>query len=1261
MSKRRGAHDRKRLDPEDVLAGRVKVGAAELLDLIHHVNPTGRELGAREAEVRYAQKARLQSLLVRRFGPELEVVLDPASEGTVSIVHARHGRDGCHAVVDALDEDARAWVRLQLDLGPPSSEAPSHLPTRPAPPPDGDRSPSSADASPESLVGRADDALAAYDYERARAYLVRALAASDGAARPAAALLALLVETLGDDAGALALQPSLSRSALAHPDVRARLALAAARCGDAVQATALLSGAGEQKAAEVSAVLAFRAVGEEDAEQAAAHLADLKRRDPAHPDIVRLSDEIARLRAVARRPFEAELASLVAASRDGEAEDKAAEVLARWPESEVARRIVRAAEERRRLAQEATAARARELDAAREAQREAAQVELVQELLAEADPREGLLAWLDLDPALRRRVGGPGTAELRRWLDLTPARAAPLARVEAVLALASARGRLAGDPQGAIDALAPNEATLERVPEARRIMQGARAEIAARRSARACEEVLAARGDLAGGDASAALSRLDPSVLRDLDDEERAAAEAVRAEAARLVTRDKRVADVGRLRRAGNLFEARALAGELRAEAPPEERPRWEEERQAIQEEIQRAFHVEIDREPSPLDGEPGPEATQPMMEAPVWLTEDGRTLVLAAGKERWVWVQLVDVDSRTVRAQMVLRAPEPVGTVIARVLGHTAWLTSVRGGLLAIDVERLSVELFRPAREIVAPGRHVGGVAIAADRGARDARYYWVQPADEDGYACPVQVIDLETRRVVREIPEVIRLAGIPGTREARVGCFKAAGLVLHEERGVPVPGGRFPRLDVAVVLAAVHPSGDGLVVAGSLSPSPWHVIRHPAPGSRRKPEAPESEDHHRYVLVDLAASGPARAPWFVGAEDIGTVLELGSSLDTGLCALMSVRADLRWELLVVRPTGGTFELLHRSEVPQYTAIVRDAGARHLFVYSARPSALAPIGPTAPELPRGTMHPSPWIGDVSGARACLGSAGARAEAYQAVKESLSREPLEAIATNSRNLQRENDPEKIVERARALAGHDIPAADADARRLADWLWERHRDSPRVRMLRADELATLGRWAEVREVLAPCTSASDAGDEDHAQHFSHLLALAALHLGEVEEARRRAGEAAEHGGSCQLHGLAAVLAPEPAPPVRAGAGEMEAPPLLTQVVWAIHAADAHLAGGDPESALAALDPERFDTGDEVQVLARRAEAWLALSPPPGRRRFVKIMTLAALLDAHRGEPDEERDELPVPGATWDRARLDDVVTRAAAWLEAHCAE
>jgi hypothetical protein len=1264
MSRRRGPDDRKRLDPEDVLAGRVKVGAGELLDLIHRVNPTGRELGARDAELRYAQKARLQSLLVRRFGAELSVAPDPAGDGTVSIFHRGHGRDGCHAVIDTLDEDARAWVRLQIDLGPPSSEAPS--PPVPAarpsgrglPPADEDEGPSSSDASPDSLVRLADEAAAAYDFERARACLERAVAASDGAAAPAAALLVLLVETLGDDASALALQPSLSRAALADPDVRALLALAAARSGDPDQAIVLVRGASERRAAEVSAALASRAVSAGDAAQAAAHLADLRRRDPAHPALAGLTGEVARFQAAARGPFEAELSALVAAGQEAEAEKKAAEVLARWPESEAARRVLRAAEERRRLAQEAAAHRAREMEAAAQAKREAERAALVRAQLAAPDPREGLLAWLDLDPALRRRVGELGeAAELCRWIDLTPARAAPAARVEAVLAIPVARQILSGDPQGVIDALAPHEATLERVPEARRIAREAHAEIAARRAAQARAEVAAARRDLAGGDAASALARLDAPLLRDLGDAERAEAEALRAEAARIVAKEKRVADVGRLRLRGQLFEARSLADELRAEAPPEERPRWEEERRAIQEEIQRAFRVEIDREPFPLGEEQSPEATQTMMEAPVWLTEDGRTLVLVEGRQRWVWIQLVDVGSRTVRAEMVLRTPEPVGKVVFHVLGSTAWLTSGRGALLAIDVERFTVEQFRPAREILPPGRHVGGVAIAADRGATAPRYYWVMPADEEGFACPVQVIDLETRRVVREVADVIRLAGIPGMREARVGCFKPSGLALYEDRGVPAPGGRFPRQDVSLVLAAAHPSGEGLVAEGSIASSPWHRVRIPQPGSRRSPE-PRGTGPSALVLVDLSA-GPARTPWIIDALGGGTVMGLASSRETGLCAVTLVNADLRWELLVVRPAGGTFELLHRSEVPSYTAAVRDAGARHVLLYSDSPRILAPLGPTPPDVPRSEKPPGPWISDVTGAPACLGSAGARAEAYRELGESLKDQPPALIAATSRVLQREGDPEPLVERARALAAADEP----DAQRLREWLWEHHRENARVRLLRADELARLDRWDEVREILAPCTSASFAGDEDHAQHLSHMLALAALHLGDVEEARRRTAEAGEHQGSCKLRGLIAVLAPRPHPlaAVREGADEAADPPLLTQIVWAVHAADACLDAGDAEGALAALDPRRFAVVTEVQVLARRAEAWLRLSPPPGRRRFAKIVGLARLIEAHEGGPDEKRDELPLPGATWDESRLDDIVKRAAAWLEAYGAD
>jgi hypothetical protein len=301
-------------------------------------------------------------------------------------------------------------------------------------------------------------------------------------------------------------------------------------------------------------------------------------------------------------------------------------------------------------------------------------------------------------------------------------------------------------------------------------------------------------------------------------------------------------------------------------------------------------------------------------------------------------------------------------------------------------------------------------------------------------------------------------------------------------------------------------------------------------------------------------------------------------------------------------------------------------------------------------------VEPKPWIGDVLSAPACIGSAGGRAEIYKKRREVVqSIAPTALRATMSAQAERDH-PDLLVESVRALEGGGA-AAEAEAARWRGWLWERHADVPSVRVLRADDLARLGRWAEVREALAPCTGTSFPENEDHLKHLFHLRALASLHLGDAEEAVRWLRDAAAHHGPCDLTALAALLRPKPSP---GDAGAEDAPPSglpLTELVWAVHAADACLDGGDPEGALAALDPRRFDTRDEVQVLARRAEAWLRLAPTSGPRRFTKIVTLAALVEAHAGLPWAKRKEMPIPGATWDRARLDDLVRRASAWLDA----
>ena len=67
---------RRRLDPENVLHGRAAPDAVALCALVREANPSGRDLSPREQARGYALKSRLQSLLVRRFSEQIEVVLE---------------------------------------------------------------------------------------------------------------------------------------------------------------------------------------------------------------------------------------------------------------------------------------------------------------------------------------------------------------------------------------------------------------------------------------------------------------------------------------------------------------------------------------------------------------------------------------------------------------------------------------------------------------------------------------------------------------------------------------------------------------------------------------------------------------------------------------------------------------------------------------------------------------------------------------------------------------------------------------------------------------------------------------------------------------------------------------------------------------------------------------------------------------------------------------------------------------------------------
>jgi hypothetical protein len=1271
VSKRRG-QSHAPLDADDVLAGRRRPTAAEVLDLIHRANPTGRDVGAREAELRYAQKARLQSLLVRRFQAELEVVPDPAHDGTVSLRHRGHGRDGCHAVVATLDDDARAWVQLQLDLGMHLIVTPAVRPSgRAAPPPP----PPAEDATPEALVRRAEQEIAAYDYEGARHHLVLAVEASGGATAPALALLALLVEILGDDAGALEIEASLSPSALADAKVRGSLALAAARSGQEERAFALARGADEAQAAAVLGALAAGALAGGDVGRATILLDEARRRDPTSPATAAIAEELTRTRAAARGPAEAQLAALVAGGRDADAERKADEIHARWPESEAVRRARRTLEERRRRAEEARLAaeaeraltagdagvalaflgqaavtargperemierRIREIEAAERARREAERVEHVCRLLSVAEPRDGLLAYLDLDEPARARVRDRCPREELSSLDLVATgRATAGAKVEAVLALQRARALAEREPEAVLALLAPHEGVLERVPEARRVVRDVGARLRAERIERARAEVLAARAELAAFAATEALARLRAADLRDLPEPERAEAAAVEAAAAQIAERRRRTEEVGALRAAGRIFEARALAGSLAATAEGEELRRWEDEREAVQAEIQRAFRVEVDDEPCPPE-ELG--RFRPLAErdaAPWWRTADGRGIVLAWARERWIVVRVLELETRQVRPTVLLRTPEPFGRVDATVCGATLWLVGEHGAILEIAMDRWEVRDFRPSADVAAPTELVETALLVVSEDPEAPRYFWVatRPRGGDGVPERLRIIDLAQRRMVRDIREGWSAKPIAGLADPRVAVFKLESCGLHTPRGAPAPPGRL-RLRFGIHGMAAHPSGPGFIASLAEEPSenlgddtarPLRVGVLSPSGALL--HSSQLEDTHADWVSCVATARDAALVFHTAMDDEGTRLFAFEASERALSPL--------WEVTVSAET----------------TLVQDAGARGIVALVIHDEGVdaAPLGRAPPQLPPRRPQPRVSLPDRLDVLSCGRPSGERNAAALALSASLRGKSQGEILrwVHAHEEKAGATPEDLVEVVFALRAEVIRARFDLADGLAERLWERFPAHPEVRLLCANAHASSSRWAEAGEALVGI----DAADLDaaRAQHLHHLWARVLLQGGRFDEAAGHVTAAQSLEGRCDLRSLDDLTAPRPSV-LQAGAGD--APP-LAQLRDAVQAADAHLARGDHAGVIAALDRPVVWAVRELQSLARLVEAHLQLEAGSRVERLRKLVVMGVFVDALDGSSWASR-SAPLPGA-WDETRLAEVGARARAWLSAH---
>ena len=1196
MSRRHTAPSMHRVeqDAHDVLAGRVSLGAGELIERIHAINPTGRSLGVADERRRYELKARLQSLLIRKFHDDLAVTAD--AHGVVAIRHRYLGQDACHARIDELEEDARARVRWLLDVAEDDEPAGAGV----APP---SAAEGAVDTAPLEQGRRA---LAEFDYDTARAHFERATLDSSDDPTAARALLELLVDQLGLDEQALAIEPQLPERAAADADVRALLAIAAARTGDAAATSRLLNGLVGPRTADAWCALAEDAILRQACDDLDRCIARLAASDPAHPDVVRLRGEANRLRADARRPAEQALLWLAEDGDDAAVEASARTLLARWPDSPVAGRILGRIQDHRRsaeadrllgstrvalsegelgrateLCRQARAVGAdttalleqiREAEAARRRARDDAALAAVCTQLADADLRPGLAAFLALDPDLRRRARGHLDLPMLEWLEQASTRhkgARHGAIIDAVLAIAAAADALArGDDEPALAILDPHGPLIAGVARASELRAEAQRRIAARRRDTATRALAEAQLALAAGDLELCERLCDRTDRRDLDAAQRPDLDQVRHELAERRDVVRRRERIDQLAASGDLVTARREIEGLLAQAPvagehsDASRARLAE----LRAELRRAWCLRSDdagerRADLDLVGEllgplPYAEGIAP------WLVAGGGEIVVATAEGAHVFLGRVSVDDGRLLDRRYLRAPEPLGAVISTTVdGDTMWLAGETGRVLQVSwttgepVRWLSLTRFltgleRIQRVFLLPG----------------GAHLWFE-ASVPGGEPSNRVVEVETWRLRRELSTSRYVQPlVAGAASCVFGTFYDGGVVRYTERGA-LAEEIAACAHVRVSAFAVDPDGE-LVVLGS--------------------RFDEAEELGEIDIMRIQAGRAIRRRTLPDSS-CERALRCASARVPGLLVVHhSVELDDA-RLLVYRFAEPDLAPVFTVHAPSDFILAQDVEATQVVGLwdSVRGVEIARIGAQPPAFSDALDGRARWFVPALGDYLACGSPG--------------------------------------------------GDDRDAKRLAA----------------ADQAARRGNWQEVRTLLEGVPL--DSVTPRWIAHHCHLLGIAWLRTG-AEAARVcelwRAGlpreQEADRYFTCRLDACLELVEPMPDPLPDAWWSPGTAP--VRQLRGAIAMADRLLAAGDPHAALQVMRRRAVTRSRELQSTARLAAAWLAIEPHHTEDCFDKAIALARFVAFTTRHPID----LPIPEA-WSPEQLTAVADRAEQWL------
>lgn len=1288
-----GKQTRYFINPEDVLANRVSVRIHDLAELIHRVNPTGETLAASESRERYQLKTRLQSYLVRCFPDHLKVIQpDPQNPDLVSFSLLYSGKDACHALISELEEDARSWTLRYIDedRGTPAADESANIVVPPkAPGPDGGGA-GAIDAdisalSVEALMARGQDALEQFDYDTVETCFRQALQKSGGDVTPAMAITEFYVDYLAAYDAALDVTGMFGAPARKDKEIKSLLAIAAARSGRIELALDYADGLTQARNIEVYLTAARHYLETQDPDRAEKMLARAKVFDQSglHAEIDSLAAEIHQQYS---QMLESEEQKMVQAWDAGDIEaavrlsDQIRRVL---PQHETARQIRNEYDRIQRqnrfdaLVQQADLARDNQefereaeclqkavkidnnaqylysrLDLARknaEAQRNARAVADVEAPWKTGDEKTAFLRYLDGNARQRQCVRAAIADGRLEWLEQIRT-AGPAVKheemVDAVFCLQQAFSDFedGGDPTCISKALAAYTKTLQPVAAAQKLRIDLESRARAIEWQRNRDRVDRLETGLPAMDlesAKALFSRIRPAQLPQEDSQRYEKIRARLQQIERQQILERRYADAVSQ---GDDFLARNTAHEMLHIDDPENEACWHDRIQWHTAEIHRKWRVrEVDMKRFSLFYTAFGFSTSDIDNL-FQLTPDGKHLLMITFQGRLGFLRWYDIADQRFTKGWLFQAPQAMEFPKFQLCDNTLMISDNLAHTLEIELDPFVIR-----------GWYNFENMLRSTDICEDA---WIFPRSRRLW--------MDARKQFDTLEESMTIYSLDDPRNYRTIKVTGSALQLNTGRehylGMQDERRKLIRMynEYGKFSFVINQRVSGPCDQLAIHPDGHRVLLLPYRDDLFESGPNDPEDVEDYALcLEIQSRDTASAAWNPVMQIADSNGEMQHEIQTSLNEkLVFIRFydDQGRQLMCLRPRGDTFDILYQMPLPENTLLAADTRSEHVAAvqYTGETFGVQVLDGQCPvfasDKKKETIHTSDLPSFSTLGYTC-GMPGGKIGTLvaQYIKE-VQNEPDAYILHAIEKLKKSGSPDDIAAYAFALRHMPGFSGFKLSLDLSDWLSEHYPDHYRSRIHNANTAIREADCQRMKSLLEPIAR-YDIEDEPSARHICHVLGMAYLGEGRLEQALDIWREGTGYAGDCELgndieYAEFALAYRDGIKPLPKGDVARKAGRLFQLYETVNH----YRRKKDWIAVIDTIEAETSLGVEEDRLMARQVEAYLNLpDESAGDRMLGKILVLSAFCTKYF----EEKNNVILPPyiETPSKEEMADLVKRA----------